>query len=88
MRLYLALDISDDDVTLDEVAQQCGFDVRHPAVLDSAMPVVAYYHECHCLMIELSLIQPAPLPDALLAELVVVLSHPSVSVVRKLALAL
>lgn len=34
MRLYLAVDISDDDVELQEVAEQCGYDLKHPAVLD------------------------------------------------------
>jgi len=90
MKLYLALDISDDDVDLTEVAQQCGFDVRHSAVLDLTAPVVAVYHDIDCLMLELQLSQDqgAPAADILLAELEVVLSHPSVSAVRKLALEL
>ncbi len=88
MKLYLALDISDDDVDLTEVAQQCGFDVRHSAVLDLTAPVVAVYHDIECLMLELQLGQSTPAADILLAELEVVLSHPSVSAVRKLALKL
>lgn len=88
MKLYLALDISDDDVDLTEVAQQCGFDVRHSAVLDLTAPVVAVYHDIDCLMLELQLGQGVPAADILLAELEVVLSHPSVSAVRKLALKL
>ena len=43
MKLYIALDISDDDVGLSEVAEQCGFDIRHSAVLDLTAPVVAHY---------------------------------------------
>ncbi|MCT6699837.1 hypothetical protein [Rheinheimera sp. 4Y26] len=90
MKLYLAIDISDDDVELTEVAQQCGFDVRHSVVLDLTAPVVAVYHDSECLMLELQLShvqgQGAPAADILLTELEVVLSHPSVSAVRKLAL--
>lgn len=86
MKLYIALDISDDDVALGEVAEQCGFDIRHSAVLDLTAPVVAHYHEIYCLMFELTLKEPVVDAGILLAELELVLSHPSVSAVRKLGL--
>ena len=86
MKLYIALDISDDDVGLSEVAEQCGFDVRHPLIVDLTAPGVAHYHETDCLMFELSLTQSIPDAGILLAELDVVLSHPSVSAIRKLGL--
>jgi hypothetical protein len=86
MKLYIALDISDDDVGLSEVAEQCGFDIRHPAVLDLTAPTVAHYHETDVLMFELTLKEQVADAGMLLAELDLVLSHPSVSAIRKLGL--
>jgi len=86
MKLYIAIDISDDDVVLSEVAEQCGFDVRHLAVLDVTAPQVAHYHETDCLMFELTLKEQADDVSMLLPELEVLLSHPSVSAIRKLGL--
>ena len=33
--LFLAVDVSDDDVELTEVASQCGYDFSHPLVSDA-----------------------------------------------------
>ena len=88
MKLYIAIDISDDDVALNEVAEQCGFDIRHPALLDLTVPAVAHYHETDCLMFKLTLKEQVVDAGILLAELELVLSHPSVSAVRKLGLEL
>ncbi|RVU41939.1 hypothetical protein EOE67_01740 [Rheinheimera riviphila] len=86
LKLYVAVDVSDDDVTLAEVAEQCGYDVRHPLVLDVAEPVVAHFHEQDCL--QLALTCPDGVVDAvvLLAEAELLLSHPSVSAVYKIGI--
>lgn len=88
MRLYLAVDISDDDVELQEVAEQCGYDLKHPAVLDLSAPAVAAYHGEACLMVQLSFAEPlsAAELEAVFVESEVLISHPSVAGVRKLAL--
>ncbi len=46
--LFLAVDVSDDDVELAEVASQCGYDFCHPLVGDVAEPVVAEWHGEAC----------------------------------------
>jgi len=90
LKLYVAVEVSDDDVTLAEVAAQCGYDVRHPLVLDVAEPVVAHFHEQDCLLLELTgaeaALDPALDPATLCAEAELVLSHPSVSAVKKIAI--
>lgn len=85
MKLYVAVDVSDDDVTLDEVAAQCGYDVRHSWVLDVAEPVVAHFHEQDCLML-LTCHDDAVEASVLLAEAELMLSHPSVSAVYKIGI--
>ena len=86
MKLYVAVDVSDDDVTLEEVAAQCGYDVRHPWVLDVAEPVVAHFHEQDCLLLLLTCQDDAVDASVLLAEAELLLSHPSVSAVYKIGI--
>ena len=92
MKLYLAVDVSDDDVDLNEVVTQCGYDLKHPAVHDISAPEVADYHGESCLLLRLHLL-PQALTDLsagrlsaeqLLQEAEVLISHPSVSALRKL----
>lgn len=85
MKLFVAVDVSDDDVTLAEVAGQCGYDVRHPLVLDVAEPVVAHFHEQDCLMLALTC-QEAVDAAVLLEQAELLLSHPSVSAVYKIGI--
>ncbi len=86
MKLYVAVDVSDDDVTLEEVAAQCGYDVRHPWVLDVAEPVVAHFHEQDCLLLVLTCQAGEVDATALFAEAELLLSHPSVSAVYKIGI--
>jgi hypothetical protein len=86
LKLYVAIDVSDDDVTLAEVAQQCGYDVRHPQVADVTEPVVAHFHEQDCLMFGLILAEENVDTASIMQQAEVVLSHPSVSSVSKLGL--
>jgi len=86
LKLYVAVDVSDDDVTLEEVAAQCGYDVRHPLVLDVAEPVVAHFHEQDCLLLALTCQDSVVDAPALLAEVEILLSHPSVSAVNKVGI--
>lgn len=86
LKLYVAVDVSDDDVTLEEVATQCGYDVRHPLVLDVAEPVVAHFHEQDCLQLVLTCQEGIVDAAAILAEAELVLSHPSVSAVYKIGI--
>ncbi len=83
MKLYIAVDISDDDVTLQEVTEQCGYDLKHPAVHDISAPELAQYHGEDCLVLRLHLQQPIDAVQ-LLDESQVLISHPSVAAVRKL----
>jgi hypothetical protein len=83
MKLFIAVEISDDDVTLQEVAEQCGYDLRHPAVHDISAPELAQYHDQACLVLRLHLQQPIDSAQ-LLQEAQVLISHPSVAAVRKL----
>ena len=80
MKLYIAVDISDDDVTLQEVTEQCGYDLKHPAVHDISAPELAQYHGEDCLVLRLHLQQPISAAQ-LLQEAQVLISHPSVSAV-------
>ena len=79
--LFVAVDVSDDDVELAEIASQCGYDVNHPQVLDVDEPVVGEWHGQPCLLLRLALASDsdastlAHLPDVA----VIKLSHPSVS---------
>jgi hypothetical protein len=79
--IFVAVDVSDDDVALAEVASQCGYDVRHPQIIDVAEPQAAELHGEHGLLLTLTLI--GDLPEAALAELLqecqITLSHPSLS---------
>ena len=79
--LYLAAEVSDDDVELAEVATQCGYDFNHPLVSDVAEPVVAQWHGEPCLRLRLTL--ATALPVAELEELqhsgAVQISHPSIA---------
>lgn len=79
--LYLAVELSDDDVELAEVASQCGYDFKHPLVSDVAEPMVAEWHGEPCLLLRLTL--SAPVSAAIRAELessgAPQLSHPSVA---------
>lgn len=86
LKLYVAVDVSDDDVTLTEVAEQCGYDVRHPLVLDVAEPVVVHFHEQDCLQLALTCQEGIVDPAVLLAEAELLLSHPSVSAVYKIGI--
>jgi len=86
LKMYVAVDVSDDDVTLAEVAAQCGYDVRHPQVLDVAEPVVAHFHEQDCLLLVLTCQDGAVDAETLLAEAELLLSHPSVSAVYKIGI--
>lgn len=86
LKLYVAVDVSDDDVTLAEVVEQCGYDVRHPLVADVTEPVVAHFHEQDCLMFGLILSEPTVDTLSLMQQAEVLLSHPSVSSVSKLGL--
>jgi len=83
MKLYVAVDISDDDVTVAEVAEQCGYDLKHPAVHDISAPEPAEYHGESCLLLRVHLLQDISAAE-LLAEAQVLISHPSVSAARKL----
>lgn len=83
MKLYVAVDISDDDVLLEDIVQQCGYDLKHPAVHDISAPEPAEYHGEACLVLRLHLQQDIN-PALLLDEAEVLISHPSVSAVRKL----
>lgn len=83
MKLYIAVEVSDDDVSLQEVAEQCGYDVKHPAVHDISPPELAEYHAEACLLMRLHLQQQIGTAQ-LLDEVQVLISHPSVSTVRKL----
>jgi hypothetical protein len=83
MKLYIAIDVSDDDVSMQDIAQQCGYDLKHPAVHDVSAPEPALYHGEPCLVLRLHLLQDIS-PAELLAEATVLISHPSVSAVRPL----
>lgn len=86
--LFLAADVSDDDVELAEVASQCGYDFNHPQVSDVAEPVVGQWHGEPCLRLRLTLAGAAS--AAILEELehsgAVQLSHPSVASCRVLGI--
>ncbi|MBF7729339.1 hypothetical protein [Pseudomonas sp. N040] len=82
--VFIAVEVTDDDIELAEVASQCGYDFTHPEVLDVDEPVVANWHGEPCLQLRLSLksaLSPAALAD-LPAEAVFKLSHPSVSSIK------
>jgi hypothetical protein len=86
--VYLEVDLSDDDVSLDEVASQCGYDFVHSQVCDVDEPSVARYHGQACIVLRLNLadeLQGAAL-DGLLGDAVLKLSHPSVAAVRPLGI--
>lgn len=86
MWLLLELDLSDDDVELHDIAQQCGFDVPLVGVDDVAAPHVVTYHEHACLALKLdtalSLTDLQQQVGQLKQRLI---SHPSVSAERVLA---
>ena len=86
--LYLAVEVSDDDVTLAEVASQCGYDFSHSLVDDVAEPVEGQWHDEPCLLLRLTLSAPlsAVALDALAHNGTVQLSHPSVAFVRVLGI--
>mgnify|MGYP003390463983 FL=1 len=79
--LFVAVDVSDDDVELAEIASQCGYDVIHPQVLDVDAPVAGEWHAQPCLLLRLTLASDAdPSTVAHLPEVAVIkLSHPSIS---------
>ncbi len=83
MKLYIAVDVSDDDVTVQEIAEQCGYDLKHPAVHDVGAPEPAEYLGESCLLLRVHLLRDITATD-LLQEAQVLISHPSVSSVRKL----
>ncbi len=85
MKLYIAVEVSDDDVSLQDVVEQCGYDLKHAAVQDVSAPALAEYHGEACLVMSVQLQHPV---DAaiLLDEAQLLISHPSVAAVRKLAL--
>lgn len=86
--VFIAVEVSDDDVELAEVASQCGYDFSHPEVLDVDEPLVAEWHGEPCLQLRLTLkteLSPAAL-TRLAADAVLKLSHPSVSSFRILAI--
>ena len=85
LQLFVALDVSDDDVALEDIAQECGYDVRHPAIVDVLPPKVACWHDEPCLQLQLLLGQAVPVA-ALQAEAQIILSHPSIASFRVLAL--
>lgn len=85
MKLYIAVEVSDDDVSLQDVAEQCGYDLKHPAVQDVSAPVLAEQHGEACLVMSLQLLQPIA-AASLLDEARVLISHPSVVAVRKIGL--
>lgn len=78
MQLYLLLDLSDDDAELTDIANECGYDVRHPAVLDVLAPVVVQTDEDLCLMLPLVMAQSVA-PEQLLTQAQISVSHPSVA---------
>lgn len=86
MWLLLELDLSDDDVELYDIAQQCGFDVPLVGVDDVAAPQVVTYHEHACLALKidtaLSLMDLQQQVWQLKQRLI---SHPSVSSERVVA---
>ncbi len=86
--LLLAIEISDDDVALSEVASQCGYDFSHRLVNDVAEPVVAEWHGEPCLSLRLSLTEDlsGEAFDDLLLSGTLRISHPSVSSVRALCI--
>lgn len=86
--LYLAVDVSDDDVALAEVASQCGYDFSHPLVTDVDAPQVAQWHGEDCLVLRLTLAHELSATglDKVLHEGAVRLSHPSVAVVSMLGI--
>lgn len=86
MWLLLELDLSDDDVELQEVAQQCGFDVPLIGVDDVAAPQVVTYREQACLALKLdtALVQ-ADIQQQLWQLKPRLISHPSVSAERVVA---
>ena len=86
--LFLAVDVSDDDVELTEVASQCGYDFNHPLVSDVDEPHVAQWHGEACLAMRLTLqgeVSAAEL-EQLLSSDAVRLSHPSVAAVSVLGI--
>jgi len=86
--LFLAVDVSDDDVELAEVASQCGYDFCHPLVGDVAEPVVAEWHGEACLRLRLTLAVAlsAATQEALVSSGSLQLSHPSVASFRVLGI--
>jgi hypothetical protein len=82
--LYIAVDLSDSDESLADIAQQCGYDVMHPAVLDVAEPAIAQWHEqpCFCIRLTLSAVTDG-LPE--LSNLTCRLSHPAIASYHALA---
>lgn len=82
--VFLAVEVSDDDVELAEISSQCGYDFSHPEVLDVDEPLVSEWHGEPCLQLRLTLkaeMGPAALAG-LPADGVLKLSHPSVSSFR------
>lgn len=86
--ILLALDVSDDDVELAEIARQCGYDFKHPMVCDVAEPQLAEWHGEPCLLFRLSLCEALPTSalEALLQSGTLGFSHPSVACVRLLGI--
>jgi hypothetical protein len=86
--LFVAVDISDDDVELAEVASQCGYDFSHPGVSDVDEPQVASWHGEDCLMMRIGLSgeMSAAALDDLQQRGTLRLSHPSVAAVTVLGI--
>jgi|JI7StandDraft_1071085.scaffolds.fasta_scaffold00698_2 hypothetical protein len=87
--LYIAVELSDSDESLANIAQQCGYDVMHPAVVDVAEPATALWHEQPCLCVRLTLSSSAlalasAMPDV--STLTCRLSHPAIASYQVLAL--
>jgi hypothetical protein len=80
-QIFVRVELSDDDVELLEVASQCGYDVRHPLVVDVSAPVLRHFNAEPCLVLELELQAELSVTalHELLAQCQITLSHPSVS---------
>ena len=86
--LYVSTELSDDDIVLSDVASECGYDVRHAKVLDVDEPLASEWHEQPCLLLKLTLVQAMSADElsALLEQLQLSLSHPSLSAFNACAL--
>ncbi len=86
--LYVNVELSDDDVALSDVASECGYDVRHAQVLDVDSPLASEWHGQACLLLKLTLAQTVSADElnALVGQLQLALSHPSLAAFSACAL--